>query len=74
MEIGKHKECLQGPSFGMELKKMIKLILMLPFIAQGILSDLKALRFISLESLLKCSYLGSILWKLRFVPSGNIHF
>lgn len=29
MEIGKHRECLQGTGFGMELKKMTKLILML---------------------------------------------
>lgn len=71
MEIGKHRETLQGPSFDMELKKRTVLILKLPFITQGRLSYLKALGFVSLAILLKYSYLVSVVWKLRVVPSGG---
>lgn len=58
MEVGKHRKCLQGPNFGMELKKMTKLMLMLPFIIQGKLSDLKALKFVSLGNLLNVATLA----------------
>lgn len=42
MKVGKQNGCLKGLSF-MELNKITELILVLPFITQGRISDVKIL-------------------------------